>query len=115
MTNHGYSQDISPDDVRHALWEKQRTERGFDDTELWNLDTTIAKFILPRLVAFRDYTHSTPASLTQNEWTEKLAKMVYAFEFLSSEDKYTTFDNDQWEVVGEGLKLFGENFSSLWN
>lgn len=35
-------------------WEKQRYKRGFDDTELWGLDYTIASFILPRLIAFRE-------------------------------------------------------------
>lgn len=32
----------------------QRRTRGFDETELWNLDSTILKFILPRLQAFRE-------------------------------------------------------------
>ena len=28
----------------------QRKERGFDSTELWNLDTTLLRFLLPRLI-----------------------------------------------------------------
>lgn len=35
-------------------WELERKSRGFDSTELWNLDATIAEFILPRLIAFKE-------------------------------------------------------------
>ena len=51
--NINFSLDLSEDDERKELFKKQRLERGFDETELWNLDTTILKFILPRLKAFK--------------------------------------------------------------
>lgn len=37
-----FDEDIK-EDVRQKKWKKQRKKRGFDDTELWNLDRTIAK------------------------------------------------------------------------
>lgn len=40
---------------RRLRWFIQRRRRGFDDRELWGLDFTIAKFILPRLKAFNDF------------------------------------------------------------
>lgn len=35
-------------------WQLERNVRGFDTTELWNLDATIAEFVLPRLIAFKE-------------------------------------------------------------
>ena len=35
-------------------WKLERKSRGFDNTELWNLDATIAEFTLPRLIAFKE-------------------------------------------------------------
>lgn len=43
----------------------QRRIRGFDDSEVWSLDDTILKFILPRLKRFREKdTHAWPGALT---------------------------------------------------
>ncbi len=41
-------------DTRHFKWWCQRRSRGFDDRELWNLDNSLATWLLPRLKAFRD-------------------------------------------------------------
>ena len=83
--------------VRHA-W--QRWTRGFDDTELWCLDLTIARFVLPRLKAFRDVVKvGVPAEFIDGDSEEDierggrafalvLDKMIYAFECKVYEDKY---------------------------
>ena len=39
-------------DKREPEWKAQRLTRGFDDTEMWSLDCTIAEFIAPRLKVF---------------------------------------------------------------
>ena len=46
---------ISQDHPKWDKFTKQRLERGFDDSETWNLDLTIAKFVLPRLESFKEY------------------------------------------------------------
>ena len=56
VENINFSLDLKEDDERKEIFKKQRLERGFDETELWNLDTTILKFILPRLKAFKENT-----------------------------------------------------------
>ena len=38
---------------RHLKWFIQRRIKGFDERELWNLDITVAEFILPRFIEFR--------------------------------------------------------------
>lgn len=43
---------IDNTDDRWEDYKKQRLERGFDNSELWSLDSTIAEFVYPRLKAF---------------------------------------------------------------
>lgn len=90
-------------------WWQRRT-KGFAHEETWSLGYTTAKWILPRLKYFRNNLHSVPPnlekgydtkehsmelnsvdseerfSLTLDEWKDKLDKMIYAFEFILTED-----------------------------
>jgi len=83
-------------------YKNQRITRGFDYTELWNLDGTIAKFILPRLIAFKDAIHHEPSMY------KELDKMILAFEELSKEDYVIN------GVISKGLKSFIKHFDNLW-
>lgn len=102
-------------DENDSRWEKfteQRLKRGFDNSELWNLDGTIAKFIYPRLKEFVECSKGIrPADKDENEWQEILNKMVRGFELISS-DRIKTEDEEKLEI--EALNLFCENFFSLW-
>lgn len=112
MDNYGYSKDM-PDDIRSEEWKKQREERGFDSTELWNLDSTIASFIAPRLKAFNENTHSSPGNLPLEDWKEILNEMILTFEYLSGDDKFDI--SKPHPDTTEGLQLFAQYFNSLWN
>jgi hypothetical protein len=109
-------------DRRYNKWKEQRITRGFDDTETWELYMTIAKFILPRLKAFRKDTYSTPVTVdctavfTDKEWDDVLDKMIYAFTTIVRDDDYdsTTF-HIEYNKQKEGLALFSEHFLSLWD
>jgi len=61
----GLINQLDPNDNRIPIFINQIKERGFDSTELWNLDYTIALFILPRLKVFREAEAGHPGSLTQ--------------------------------------------------
>jgi hypothetical protein len=92
----------------------QRRVRGFDDTELWSLDHSLAKLILPRLKAFRNGVYAYPCDLSSHkEWQTILDKMIDAFEFAASED-YWSYDTEPCEKFHEGLKLFEEYYTNLW-
>ena len=77
----------------------QRRKRGFDDSELWELQHRIAEFIYPRLKAFREMNRlGAPAELcVENDdinltksnkiWNAKLDKMIAAFDLTANEDK----------------------------
>ena len=95
-------------------WEKQRKKRGFDDTEIWNLDYVIAAFILPRLKRFRKKTYSYPTNLKSlKEWKKKLKKMIIAFELLLKKENYELNEKEQKQLK-KGLKLFTKYFTHLW-
>lgn len=69
----------------------QRVTRGFSDRVLWSLDDTITRFILPRLIAFKNQgLHGYPAGYGQDEetplnsvedWQVVIDKMILAFDY----------------------------------
>ena len=106
---------ITETDNRWNDFTRQRLERGFDSSELWNLDGTISKFIYPRLKAFYEVTKEEPCypdGMTHEEWLGILEKMVTGFEILSKDARRT---DDEMVLINEALELFGKHFLSLWN
>lgn len=121
------------EDERCEGWKKQRLERGFDDTELWNLDATILQFIIPRLKEYREMVNGYPGSFNSaDEWHHALDEMIWAIEWYGSEDIRDEFKKDEYgnflkdengnlvpteehQRAKNGWKLFCENFFSLWD
>lgn len=89
----------------------QRRTRGWDDSETWNLDYTIAKFALPRLKRFKELNCGYPGDLTEEKWDLILDDMIYALDFYQDDDFCTSLD----DRAKKGLKYFGEYFESLWS
>lgn len=88
------------------VYRKQRIERGFDDTEVWNLCDNILAFTLPRLKVLRTIVVAHPYDLTHEQWLETLDKMIKGIEDALDEDNTTT---------NEGIKLFFKYFFYLWH
>lgn len=105
---------INQNNAQWDCYKKQRLERGFDDSELWNLDATIAKFITPRLIAFYENVHETkthPSEMTIMDWENTLSKMIIGFKLLSLDrEKTKEEEKQQWEAI----KLFSKHFFNLW-
>lgn len=95
--------------IKH--WWQRRT-RGWDDSDTWSLDFTIAKFVLPRLKKFREIDFGYPGNMSEEEWREILDKMIYAMEFNAKDE--IIMDKEENEKIQEGNKLFGKYFNSLW-
>lgn len=94
-------------------YEEQRKVRGFDDTELWNLDVTIIKFMLPRLKVFRDKTHGYPSDFsTFEDWQAAIDDMIYWMEKYVDDDCFT-HDTDEREA--RGFEAFKKYFTALWD
>lgn len=94
----------------------QRNTRGWDDSETWNLDYTIAKFILPRLKRFKLLANGYPAEFDNiDEWYEIIDKMIEAFECILSDDYYDLRYTEEFEAkINEGLDLFRKYYRNLW-
>ncbi|HPI20994.1 MAG TPA: hypothetical protein PKY56_11550 [Candidatus Kapabacteria bacterium] len=108
-------------------YKYQKLTKGYSDEELWNLDYTLAGIIYKYLDAFiKMKRNGYPVNLKEGEtyndfdeeskskeWEDKLIKMRDAF-YLIKEDKQYEKDKNI-ELIDEGLRLFSENFLSLWD
>ena len=120
---------------RQCKWFFQRVFRGYSDDELWNLDYTIAKWILPRLKAFKKDNIGWPVHFDSfTEWTKTIDEMIWSFDFIVNQDKYedkliekygSELDENgkyKWIVETEklvdrcnkGLELFAKHYRNLW-
>jgi hypothetical protein len=111
FTNKFFQQSIFTKRFWRFLY--QRLTRGWDDGDLWGLDTTIAKFTIPRLKEFRNKTCSFPSDFTFKGWLEAVDDMIYALETSADDDLRWDKDRD-WDRVKKGHSLFGQYFMDLW-
>ena len=106
-------------DEREPEWKAQRLTRGFDDSELWSLDCTIAEFIAPRLKAFKEHVEHVgdhPCNITLEKWKEILEQMIEGFELYPDHFNWPSTDsNENWTKVYKALELFKNWFFNLWN
>lgn len=122
--NLNFSHECASDsnDLRFDIWHQQRLSNGFDETELWHLYVSIAKFVLPRLIAFKSTTKGTPCSFASDvTWKEAIDKMIFAFKFIVDDKNLQEMDDNGNMVLTEdgkkckeGLQLFTDNFFNLW-
>lgn len=90
------------------------------DRELWNLDTTLALLILPRLKRYREICPGHPGVLNNmEEWHAILDKMIRSFEYYAGDDKFTIIANKKkrnalLKKIDLGMKLFAEWYGGLW-
>lgn len=102
--------DGSPELQKHI---KQRETQGFDDTETWLLDKTLALFLLPRLKRYIQVNNGFPGGETEISFNEKLNFIVKAFEDYYNDDT----DKQSLEIEKERLlnaKKAVNILSELW-
>lgn len=102
---------------------------GFYFEEIWNLDTEFAYFILVRLVHYRKvalgvpcqflsgtdkYGNVAPApnNVDYKRWRTTLDKMIRGFYLYLTTDFPTKKEE---KIIEKGMKLFAENWRSLWD
>jgi len=99
--------------ARNRKHARQRKQWGFCDEDCWNLFYVIAKFVLPRLVRFREMPRvSYPNGLSTKQWSCILDKIIAAFKILVKDDLAS---NKEACIVRHGLKLFAKWFEHLWD
>ena len=105
---------IDENDTKWDIFEKQRLKRGFDDSEVWNFDATIARFIYPRLLVFIDDVISNqchPVELTFDSWVDILKEISEGFKLMSQDNEKS---DDEDKIIEKALDLFRKYFHSLW-
>ena len=81
--------------------------------DTWNLDLTIAEFVLPRLELFKKVVDCYPYHFNSiEEWYEVLDKMIESF-YLIKNSSYKTFTENK-EKIEQGLDLFVKYYHDLW-
>lgn len=117
---------------RRKKWLKQHN-LYINPRECWNLDLTIADFIVPRLKQFKKDNNGYPGRDdmdTPEKWDAALDKMIRAFELAKIDifDLPSVWDNEKmtwkpgWEKrieeleaeKQEGLMLFAKWYDHLW-
>lgn len=117
---------------KHGIYTK------FDHSECWDLDDTIAKFVLPRLIVFKKENNGTPIDkdyhgsdvryLSSEKWDEILDTMIWSFNEIASDRIYDCpgcIDSETGRLSHEKLKLymdqvqlgidnFAKYFMNLW-
>ena len=67
----------------NTKWLYQRIKRGFDDREIWNIDTTFYKWLLPRLKLFLEKTVCYPTNYkSMSSWQKELVNRVTQLEII---------------------------------
>lgn len=94
----------------------QRHTRGWDDSETWSLDHSLAKMIAPRLKQFKRIKAGAPSDITEEQWEAILDEMIEAFEWFGSDDRwnYGPDHNDKLKKAQKGVELFAEWYTGLW-
>ena len=108
-----------PNDERNEKYKQQRMERGFDDTECWNLDLTFVNFMIPRLKVFKEQTQGYPSNMTFEEWHNILDEMIEGFELWNKHfdweiEEDINIKNENNFKVNKAIDLFKTYFRDLW-
>lgn len=105
-----------------------RIKHGFWASDLWSLDCSIAKFVLPRLKNFRENLCGYPGNdeMTLEKWEDIIDSMIFSLDHIVrdlTDDSYCD-DCREWdaekvsthfEKVQHGCELFGKYFQNLWD
>ena len=103
------------DPVVKEKHRQKRFEFGFDDTETWHLDRTMALFIIPRLKRFMEVNNGIANGETEESYYEKLRFIISAFENYYVSDKYfNSVDVEERKKLTDDVKTAVKYLSDLW-
>ena len=97
------------------MYRKQREKFGFDDTETWHLDRTMALFLIPRLRRFLQVNNGISIGETAESYDEKLRFIISAFEnYYSTNKYYDSVDCKERERLTKDVRQAVDYLSKLW-
>jgi len=81
------------------------------NSDTWNLDVTMAEFILPRIVRYRKICDGHPSYMSQEEWWSILDKIIKAMRLIIDNFEHGNCNKND---IKEGCCLLGNHFTELW-
>ena len=97
------------------MYKQQRFENGFDDTETWHIDRTMALFIIPRLKRFVEVNNGIPTGETVESYNEKLNFIISAFEnYYTTNKYYESTDIEERKQLTNDVRKAVDYLSKLW-
>jgi hypothetical protein len=97
-------------DNREPDYILQRMEHGFDDSETWSLDCTIANFILPRL---KRYLEIAPNVINMDDEINDIKLFQQALELIVRDEGSQCWSKEEEQLVRDGLAVFPKIFLRL--
>jgi hypothetical protein len=99
-------------DARELIFREQRLSRGFDDSETWSLDYTIAKFIVPRLERYQEIAKEFLAR--DEKLVSEIDEFLEAMKLVIREGDGDFLSDEEQTQKERGLENFPRIFNSLW-
>lgn len=101
----------------HATKLYDKIVYGWTEEDIPDLDSHLAKVILPRLKRFAELQRGGPIAMSDDEWKQTLRQMIEAFEWLSSNQRRDIgglrFKENE-DKARKGLELFAKYYTQLW-
>jgi hypothetical protein len=118
INNFSIAEEVYPDEPEKLeKYKKQRDERGFDDTETWHLDKTLALFLIPRLERFIQVNNGYPGGETEESFNEKLNFILKSFkEYYNGENNEVSLELEKERLINanKAVVILGEIWFDLW-
>ncbi len=113
--NFSVAEECYNDSATREMYKQQRFENGFDDTETWHIDRTMALFIIPRLKRFIEVNNGIPNGETVESYDEKLNFIISAFEnYYSTNKYYESTDIEERKQLTDDVRKAVDYLSHLW-
>ena len=113
--NFSVAEECYNDSATLEMYTQQRFENGFDDTETWHIDRTLALFIIPRLKRFIEVNNGIPTGETVESYNEKLNFIISAFEnYYSTNKYYESTDIEERKQLTDDVRKAVDHLSHLW-
>jgi len=113
----------------------RRIKYGCNPQDIWNLDTTCARWLVPRLKLMRDRGHGFPGEiyakyedmqdrheadrLAVAEWRGILDEMIDGFSMIATKFDWMYLSKPEydanWEKANRALDLFRNYYFDLWD
>lgn len=100
--------------ARQSQFFQERIKYGFDNSDIWNLDSTTIKFLILRLEDLKEFGSSwyyKGKQVTCREICEDILKGFY----LYLEDSYEVNNSKKHKkTIRHSFQVFRDNFRNLW-